>query len=389
MTKTDRKTGSTAFTPSGKRPFMAASERKQAVVVSFKTPYLCRMAKWVNTDADKIAYLYRMKKLPIGIQTFEKIRDGGFLYVDKTEQIFRLITGGGYFFISRPRRFGKSLTLSTIKSVYAGHRALFEGLWIENHWDWTKIHPVIHIQFNEIGYATNGLEEALYDALAYQAAKFGLTLTAKGYDRQFAELIERLSEKSGKVVILIDEYDKPLIDYLEKTELPKAFAHQKILKNFYSILKSADPYIEFLLITGVSKFSKVSIFSDLNNLEDLTLHPRFGTLTGYSQQELESVFPEHLAETLRAFPGETTQTLLQQIKSWYNGYTWNGRDYVYNPFSILNFFSQSVFQDYWFKTGTPSFLVKKLAEARYFNLNDLKSSASMLERYPFKKLMRR
>jgi Predicted AAA-ATPase/PD-(D/E)XK nuclease superfamily len=322
-----------------------------------------------------------MKKLPIGIQTFSEIREEGYLYVDKTEQIFRLISTGKYFFISRPRRFGKSLTLSTIKAIYSGKRDLFRGLWIENQWDWNRVRPVLHIQFNEIGYATNGLEKALYNTLAKQAAKHGLTLSAEGYDQRFAELIEKLAEKAGKVVILIDEYDKPLIDYLEKEELPLAFAHQKILKNFYSILKSADPYIEFLLITGVSKFSKVSVFSDLNNLRDLTLSPGFGTLTGYTQTELETCFDTWLATALEQYPGKTREDLLLLIKEWYNGYTWNTIDYVYNPFSILNFFADGSFQDYWFKTGTPSFLVKKLKEQRFFQLNDLTVNKQIFESY--------
>jgi len=322
-----------------------------------------------------------MKKLPIGIQTFSEIRNEGYLYVDKTEPIHRLISSGKYFFLSRPRRFGKSLTLSTIKEIYSGSRDLFRGLWIESQWDWNKIHPVIHIQFNEIGYAANGLEKALHNVLEEIAAQYGVTLPSNSYDQKFRVLIRQLAALKGKVVILIDEYDKPLIDYLEKEELPTAFAHQKTLKNFYSILKSADPYIEFLLITGVSKFSKVSIFSDLNNLHDITLHRHFGTLTGYTQTELEHDFQEWLQCALENFAGEKTETFLQQIKVWYNGYTWNTLDYVYNPFSILNFLSQGSFEDYWFKTGTPTFLIKKLAETRYFNLNDLRASSSLLESY--------
>jgi hypothetical protein len=322
-----------------------------------------------------------MKKLPIGIQTFEKIREEGYLYVDKTERVFRLITSGSYFFISRPRRFGKSLTLSTINAIYSGQKHLFEGLWIENNWNWQKVHPVIHIQFNEIGYGTNGLEKALYNTLAKQAAKYGLTLHASGYDQQFAELIEKVSEKAGKVVILIDEYDKPLIDYLDKEELPIAFEHQKILKNFYSVLKSADPYIELLLITGVSKFSKVSIFSDLNNLNDITIDENSADLTGYTQSELEYFFEEWIDYTLQKDNNWTRETLLNDIKTWYNGYSWDAKTKVYNPFSILNFFSKRSFENYWFKTGTPAFLVKKLVEAGYFNLNNLQTSAFMHENY--------
>jgi Predicted AAA-ATPase/PD-(D/E)XK nuclease superfamily len=327
-----------------------------------------------------------MKKLPIGIQTFSEIRQNGFLYVDKTEAIHRLICSGKYFFISRPRRFGKSLTLSTISDIFSGHQDLFRGLWIEHQRDWSQVSPVIHIQFNEIGYDTNGLVFALERTLEKEAAKHGITLREQGYDQRFAELIRQLAERKGKVVLLMDEYDKPIIDYLEKDQLPTALEHQKILKNFYSVLKSADPNIAFLLITGVSKFSKVSIFSDLNNLEDLTLHPRYATLMGYTQAELELNFGDRLAETLQQYPDWSPETLLQHIKTWYNGYSWSSPERVYNPFSILNFFSSGTFQDYWFKTGTPTFLVKQLSAAKYFNLNELTVGATLLENYTLDQL---
>jgi len=322
-----------------------------------------------------------VKKLPIGMQTFEKIREGDFLYADKTKQIHQLITSGNYFFISRPRRFGKSLTLSTIKEIFSGNGKLFDGLWIENQWDWNKIHPVVHIQFNEIGYATNGLENALNNELGRIATHYNIALTAESYDQKFRELLEKLAGSRGKVVVLIDEYDKPLIDYLEKEQLPTAFEHQRILKNFYSILKSADPHIEFLLITGVSKFSKVSIFSDLNNLQDITLHQRHATLVGYSQIELEANFREWINYTLSDLTQETEASLLSKIKEWYNGYTWNAKDFVYNPFSILNFFSSGAFQNFWFKTGTPTFLIKKMQEQRFFSFEDLKVNEIIFESY--------
>jgi Predicted AAA-ATPase/PD-(D/E)XK nuclease superfamily len=322
-----------------------------------------------------------MQKLPIGIQTFREIRERGYLYVDKTQHIFRLIDSGKYFFVARPRRFGKSLTLSTIKEIYAGSRDLFDGLWIATHWNWEKIHPVIHIQFNEIGYVSDGLEAALQRALDKEAEKHGLELRSTSYDQKFRELLEKLCALKGKVVLLIDEYDKPLIDYLEGNELNTAIEHQKTLKNFYSIIKSADPNIEFFLITGVSKFSRISIFSDLNNLDDITIHRHHGTLMGYTQTELESYFGGWIESILPYFREMDKTALLKNIKDWYNGYSWNGNDYVYNPFSILQFFTHSNFADYWFKTGTPTFLVKKLAQARYFNLNQQKASAMTFESY--------
>lgn len=227
------------------------------------------------------------QKLPIGIQTFSTIRAEDYLYVDKTESIYRLITSGVYFFLSRPRRFGKSLTLSTIKSIYAGARDLFRGLWIEDQWDWSKIHPVLHFSFSSIGYKSLGLEAAIEAELRVIGAQMGVQLEEVGIARLFRELIQKLAV-TAKVVILIDEYDKPLIDYLEDQD--QAHTHQQILKSFYSVIKDSDPYIEFLLLTGVSKFSKVSIFSDLNNLKDITLHQDFAALTGYTQAEVEHYF---------------------------------------------------------------------------------------------------
>ncbi|MEZ4657657.1 MAG: AAA family ATPase [Caldilineaceae bacterium] len=196
-------------------------------------------------------------KLPIGIQTFAKIRTEDYLYVDKTELIYRLITSGDYFFLSRPRRFGKSLTLSTIKSIYVGERELFRGLWIEDQWDWQKVHPVLHFSFSSIGYEGLGLETAIEAELHTIGMQAGFELSEKGIVRLFRELLRKLAVK-GKVVVLIDEYDKPLIDYLDKPD--KARENQEILKAFYSVIKDSDPYIEFLLLTGVSKFTKVSVF---------------------------------------------------------------------------------------------------------------------------------
>ena len=322
-----------------------------------------------------------MKKLPIGIQTFSEIRDGGYVYVDKTKQIHELITSGKYFLLSRPRRFGKSLTLSTIRSIYEGRKDLFEGLWIENQWDWSQIRPIIHIQFNEIGYLENGLPTALHKTIDEHAAIHGIELTPDSFDQKFRELIRKLAQVKGKVVILIDEYDKPLIDYLEKEQLPTAFENQRILKSFYSILKSADPYIELLIITGVSKFSRVSIFSDLNNLLDVTLDRSTADLVGYTQTELEQYFEPWINLCLDDELAPDRKSLLGKIKEWYNGYTWDTKTFVYNPFSMLNFFRMRSFEDYWFKTGTPTFLIKKLREAAFFRLDDLRVTRQAFDSY--------
>jgi hypothetical protein len=254
-----------------------------------------------------------------------------------------------------------------LEELFLGNKGLFQDLWIYDHWNWDQRHPVIHISFSDIGVNTLGLIDAIYNSLDLNAKKLGLTLTAKSYDQQFRELIEKASV-SGNVVILIDEYDKPLIDYLEEPE--KAALHRDIMKNFYSILKGADGYIRFLMITGVSRFSKVSIFSDLNNLEDITLGKNFNDLVGITQQELESDFAEELEDLPEGFaldkPG-----LLKEIKKWYNGYSWGGEETLYNPFSLLSFMKQREFRNYWFATGSPSFLIKQIKGKGEFDFDNI------------------
>ena len=304
------------------------------------------------------------QRLPIGIQSFEKLREDHLLYVDKTAVIHRLIEAGNYFFLSRPRRFGKSLTLSTIKALFQGEKALFEGLWIADQWNWEEQHPVIHFSFSSIGYKELGLEKAIEIRLKEIASDFELELTKTGLSQQFGELIRMLSERN-KVVLLIDEYDKPIIDYLD--DIPQAKTHQKILKSFYSIIKDSDPYIRFLLITGVSKFSKVSIFSELNNLEDITIDRRFNTLVGITQQEVEGYFEAHLADC-QQYLEMSRDELLSTIQEWYNGYSWDGKVFVYNPFSLLNFFHKSAFHNFWFSTGTPTFLINELKKRNFYDI---------------------
>jgi hypothetical protein len=323
-----------------------------------------------------------LQKLPVGIQTFSNIIDENYLYVDKTALIYRLLRSGKYFFLSRPRRSGKSLTLSTIASIYRGERALFAGLWIEEQWEWNKVHPVIHLSFSGIGYRTQGLTGAIEAELRLIGSQFGITFEQIGIDRLFAELLRKLSVQ-GRVVLLIDEYDKPIIDYLEEPE--QAIAHRQILKTFYSVIKDADPQIEFLLITGVSKFSKVSIFSDLNNLDDITLDRAFAALTGYTQAELEHAFAPYMPEAAQQL-GLTHQELLDQLRYWYNGYSWDGVTYVYNPFSILSFFRKADFRNFWFETGTPTFLLKLLHDQWLYKLNDLTVTERALTSYDIEEL---
>ena len=328
------------------------------------------------------------KKLPIGEQSFRKIREEGMLYVDKTADIHRMVTGGQYLFLSRPRRFGKSLTLSTIEQLFLGERHLFEGLWIEKQWDWSVKYPVVHLAFNTLGYAYSGLTTALQKEVQRQAAKYDITLEETAYDLQFRELIQKLNKQHGKVVLLIDEYDKPLIDYLEKEELPTAYEHRKVLKAFYSGLKDrqSQEALRFFMITGVSKFSQVSIFSDLNYLNDLTMGDRCATLVGYTQQELEDNFGEWLDFLQERFQDMSREQLMAYIRTWYNGYSWDGIHRVYNPFSILQLFDHRSFEDYWFKTGTPTFLLKHIKERGLFRLNDLTVSKSLFESFDLENL---
>jgi len=310
-----------------------------------------------------------MKRLPIGIQSFERIIEEDYLYIDKTKQIHQLVTSGGYFFLSRPRRFGKSLTLSTVQALYEGKKELFKGLWIENKWNWAKTHPVIHISFNAIGYKTLGLEQALYDILTEIAQKNNIQLFKEAYDQRFRELIEKMGQLQ-KVVLLLDEYDKALIDYLTKDKLPTGLKNQEIFKNFYSVIKSSDPYLELVLITGVSKFSKVSLFSDLNNLFDLSLDWRFADLVGYTQKEIVQNFKPYFPLAKKRNRLRTNKQLLEKVKYWYNGYSWDAETFVYNPFSILCFFTTGEFRNYWFETGTPTFLIDTLNEQTYYQYDN-------------------
>jgi hypothetical protein len=288
-----------------------------------------------------------MKKLPVGIQTFSKLIKGNYLYVDKTEEIYKLLSGGGQsYFLSRPRRFGKSLLISTLKEIFSGNKELFKGLWIYDKWEWEE-YPVIHLDFLGLEYeGREQLVKTLEFLLNQNAAVHGIQLTEDGYDKRFRELILKLS-RENPVVILVDEYDKPLIDYVENDEIETARENRKVLKTFYGAIKGADEYLKFVFITGVSKFSKVSIFSGLNNPDDISVGNRFSTLLGYTHQELLYYFKDRLGE----LPVET-------IKKWYNGYSWDGRNFVYNPLSILYLFTTGEFDNYWFSTGTPTFLTK-------------------------------
>ncbi|WP_456371314.1 AAA family ATPase [Thermodesulfatator atlanticus] len=295
-----------------------------------------------------------MKKLPVGIQSFVEIRTGDFYYVDKTPFVKKLVDEGKYFFLSRPRRFGKSLFLDTLRQAFLGKRELFQGLFLENNWDWSEKYPVIYISFGSgVHRSVEELQNTFLEIFLEHEKLYQVKLTYPSIKGRFKELIEILVEKNNrKAVVLIDEYDKPILDNIDKPELAKEIREE--LKNFYSVLKDADPYLKFCFLTGVTKFSTVSIFSGLNNLKDITIHPGYATICGYTQEEFENTF----ADRLEGID-------LSEVRRWYNGYSWLGES-VYNPFDILLFLDAREFRPYWFETGTPTFLIKLLTERKFF-----------------------
>ena len=327
-----------------------------------------------------------MKNLPIGLQDFKSFRDGNCVYVDKTQLVHNLAIGGGkYFFLSRPRRFGKSLLLSTFKQLFLGKQELFKETWIEPHWDWSKTSPVIHLSFDNISFDSLGLEEAIKIELADMAAKENIALMRTDLRGQFKELIEKLSDKKGPVVILIDEYDKPITEYLESQHIERAKTNQAIMRQFYGVLKSAEPYLRFVFITGISKFSKVSIFSELNNLDDISLDEDYCTLTGYTQEELESYFKDYL-EVIQKRLNLTWEELLMHVKIWYNGFSWDGQTTLYNPFGTLNFLKQRRFRNFWFATGSPKFLIREMKKHTTFNVENVLMTSTELDEYDIENL---
>jgi hypothetical protein len=273
----------------------------------------------------------------------------------------------GAYFLSRPRRFGKSMTLAVVQELYSGSKELFKGLWIEDKWDWEKKHPVFRISFTSIGFQSIDLSVALVQELEQIAKAKGLQLSTIGAAGMFKELISQLAI-AEKVVVLIDEYDAPITHYLGN-EVQIAYQNRELLKDFYSVLKDMDSHIELVFITGVSKFSKVGIFSGMNNQTDLTMHPQYATMLGYTQQELEQNFSEEIEDTA-AKMNLSRDALIDKMRFWYNGYRFEeNAETVYNPVSINNFFSLQKFENFWFETGTPSFLINLLKQEGLYNLS--------------------
>jgi len=304
-----------------------------------------------------------MKTLPVGRSTLQLLRSRNAIYVDKTEYIHRLITsGGGVYFLSRPRRFGKSLLIDTIAQLFLGNKELFEGTWIANdgRHDWTP-RPVLRLDFSGI---PSDSPQRLIAGLCYEldkiAAEYGIDVSRySDVIIKFDALLTTMSAR-GRVAVLIDEYDAPIVRNILNQDTCNA--NREVLKEFYTALKSLDAYLDFVLLTGVSKFSKTSIFSGMNNLKDISLTPEYAAICGYTQEELETCFADYITTTAGAL-NMSRQQLLEKMRFWYNGYHFSSSLVtVYNPHSALLFFDEKSFSNYWFETGTPTFLVELIKQ---------------------------
>jgi len=307
-----------------------------------------------------------LNPLPINQFAFEKIRSEQMIYVDKTQLIYNMVSNPDYYFLSRPRRFGKSLLVSILKHLYLGHKAYFKGLWIEKHTDWEwKEWPILIFDFNSISNGNeNELKQGLHVALENNMNRYHIKLINTSIKEKFKEALISLNKKTNsKIIILVDEYDKPIIDHLDNEEqIQIAKKNRRVMKEFYGVLKDneAGPMVEFLFITGVSKFSQVSVFSELNTLTDLTMDKNFATLLGYTQEELDTYFADWIDRWSKN-SDLSPQAIKQQLKDRYNGFRFSmSETYVYNPISILNALKKRLFDNYWFDTATPTFLINIL-----------------------------
>ena len=311
-------------------------------------------------------------RLPIGIQTFRKLREQNCYYVDKTPYIRRLLDEGTHYFLSRPRRFGKSLFLDTLKELFEGSEELFAGLHIHAGHDWSQRHPVVRLSFGGGSFTgPDALEANVMEQLAAAERRLGVEtehLTAAG---RFAFLLEALHRQTGqRVAVLVDEYDKPILDVLEEHEVARA--NRDYLRGLYGVIKDNDAHVRFTFLTGISKFSKVNLFSQLNNLTDITLDPVYSSICGYTEDDLDTVFAPELGGLDR-----------EQVREWYNGYSWRGDEKMYNPYDVLLLLRRHEFEAHWFETGTPAFLVDKLFERRVstVSVGDMVSTGELLSAF--------
>ncbi len=313
------------------------------------------------------------RRLPIGIQTFRTLREQDCYYVDKTPYIERLLREGSRYFLSRPRRFGKSLFLDTLKELFEGSEELFAGLHIHGRHDWLERHPVVRLSFGGSSFTEPAnLHASVMAQLEDMAEQEGVSARYATAPERFAHLIRTLHRHAGqRVAVLVDEYDKPILDALvEKPEVARA--NRDYLRGLYGVIKDSDAHVRFTFLTGISKFSKVNLFSQLNNLTDLTLDRRYSAICGYTQRDLDTVFAPEIAGLDR-----------EQVREWYNGYRWRGEEKVYNPYDVLLLFDSREFEAHWFETGTPTFLVETLFERRVssVSLDETLSTADLLSAF--------
>ena len=322
-----------------------------------------------------------MKKLPIGIQTFSKIIEEDYLYIDKTQYVYNLINGVKCIFLSRPRRFGKSLLLDTIGEAFNGEKELFKGLWIyDSDYDFQK-YPVIRLDMSSIANENPDiLKISIISNLKNRVKNENLDITEELPSDMLMRLIEGLYKKyKQRVVVLIDEYDKPMLDHIN--DIKTADGNRQVIRSFYGVLKSMDPYLKFTFITGVTKFTKTSIFSGLNNLKDITILDEYANICGIPVENLDQYFNDYIVNLSRNKRFDYCDNLRDEILKWYDGYSWDGRTKLLNPFSLLNFFDQEKFHGFWYASGAPGFLldlIKRNPEA-YSNLMNYEITESMLD----------
>lgn len=319
---------------------------------------------------------------PIGIQNFEKLREGGFVYIDKTDKIYSLVSSGGYYFLSRPKRFGKSLLVSTMEAYLQGKRELFKGLAIESMEKEWEEYPVLHLDLSGVAYDKKDvLVKVLNQKLSDWETQYGIQTSSNVPGLRFQRVIDAAYSQTGRqVAILIDEYDKPIIDNLDNSELQEYY--RKTLQGFYGVMKAMDRCIRFGFLTGVTKIGKLSVFSGLNNLRDISMLPQYADICGISEADLHRYFGESIGE-LAAAGGMTEEQCYAKLAEMYDGYHFcEDSDGMYNPFSLLNTFASDKFREYWFETGTPTFLVKLLKQTDYditrLSENDVEIDSDMI-----------
>ena len=329
-----------------------------------------------------------MKKLPIGIQTFKQIIEDDCVYVDKTQHIYKLITGAKYYFLSRPRRFGKSLLLDTISEVFSGDKELFKGLWIyDSNYDFKK-HPVISVDMSSMSTETpDTLKASILSYLEMCYAKEGLNITDKSPSDAFRRFIIEISAKyNERVIVLIDEYDKPILDHMDDYDL--AEENRKVLRGFYGILKSMDPHLRFTFFTGVSRFTRTSLFSELNNLTDITLTADYADICGIPVESLEHYFGDHIANLSTLDNFMHYDNIADVILRWYDGYTWDGKKKLLNPFSLLSLFEIKQIESFWYTSGSPRFLIEFIKDKpeSFLKLKNMEVSSRLLEAFDISKI---